>query len=52
MRDLVDEGNGRGRHREVNREVMTGVQSDVSNHPGLDLAVHDQMKRDLMSSSG
>ena len=52
MRDLVDESNSRGRHRAVNREVIVRVQSDVSNRPRLDLAVHNQMKRRLMSSGG
>ena len=46
MCDLVAEGNGGSRHGTVNREVMIGVQSDVSNRPRLDLAVHNQMRRD------
>ena len=44
MGDLVDKSDGRGRHGVVNREVIIGVQSDVSNRPRLDLAVHNLMK--------
>ena len=40
--DLIDEGNCGSRHGIVNREVMIGVQSDVSNCPRLDLAVHNR----------
>ena len=45
MGDLVDKSDGRGRHGVMNREVVIAVQSDVSNRPRLDLAVHNQMNR-------